>query len=262
MPNKFGGGTINLPEFDNDMFLAGREKIKYTRSEKRAQRREYRQKDGTAEEVIKKIGKVNYQIEMTGKRKTRKIFHVNMLRRYQTSNFVGFVQDTNVPEEGDEIGVWETTNPLANEALLGAELTDSQREDVWSLIAKYSNVWSLVHGTTDKIAHAIEAGSCRPVRQPSYRIPQAYKAKVLSEVQKMRQAGVIEPSTSQWSFPIVPVRKKDGSLRICIDYRKRKKDGSLSIVQAKPMEMLMPYQERTLRQTTFPSFTLEKGEGM
>ncbi len=63
---------------------------------------------------------MNYQIEMTGKRKTRKIFHVNM---YQTNNFVGFVQDTNVPEEGDEMGVWETTNPLVNEALLAAELT-------------------------------------------------------------------------------------------------------------------------------------------
>ncbi len=40
-------------------------------------------------------------------------------------------------------------------------------------------------------------------------------AEVLAEVQKMRQAGVIKPSTSEWSFPIVPVRKKDG---ICIDY--------------------------------------------
>ena len=77
-------------------------------------------------------------------------------------------------------------------------------------------MWSVVPGRTDKIAHAIETGTCRPVRQPSYRIPQVYKA----EVQKMRQAGVIVPSTSEWSFPIVPVRKKDGSLCICIDYRR------------------------------------------
>ncbi len=68
----------------------------------------------------------------------KKIFHVNMLRRYHTSNFVGFVHDTNVPEEGDEIGVWETTNPFENEALLGAELTDSHREDVQSLTLSLS----------------------------------------------------------------------------------------------------------------------------
>ena len=48
----------------------------------------------------------------------------------------------------------------------------------------------------------------------------------------MRQAGVIVPSTSEWSFPIVPVRKKDGSLRICIDYRRL---NALSVGDAYPM---------------------------
>ncbi len=45
-----------------------------------------------------------------------------------------------------------------------------------------------------------------------------FKADVLAEVQKILQAGVIKPSTSQWSFPIVPV--KNGSFRI---YFKSKK---------------------------------------
>lgn len=39
------------------------------------------------------------------------------------------------------------------------------------------------------------------------------------EVNEMLQQGVIEPSHSPWSLPIVMVKKKDGKRRFCIDFR-------------------------------------------
>ena len=40
------------------------------------------------------------------------------------------------------------------------------------------------------------------------------------EVHTMIEMDVVEPSSSEWSSPIVIVPKKDGSLRVCMDFRK------------------------------------------
>ena len=51
-------------------------------------------------------------------------------------------------------------------------------------------------------------------------VPYALRPKVEQELERLQQAGVIEPvQFSEWAAPIVPVMKKDGSVRICGDYK-------------------------------------------
>ena len=77
----------------------------------------------------------------------------------------------------------------------------------------------MLHGKLSQMhvaEHSINT-EARPIRQAPYRIPQAYREEVLKELKEMEESGVIEPSHSEWASPIVVVKKRDGSLRICVD---------------------------------------------
>ncbi|GFO48475.1 reverse transcriptase [Plakobranchus ocellatus] len=58
------------------------------------------------------------------------------------------------------------------------------------------------------------------IRVKPYPLPFAARDFVTQEVRDLLSLGVIEPSDSPYCFPIVVVWKKDGSMRLCIDFRK------------------------------------------
>ena len=57
-----------------------------------------------------------------------------------------------------------------------------------------------------------------PVNVQPYRYPQFQKDEVERLIKEMLAAGIIQPSTSPYSNPMLVVKKRDGSWRFCIDY--------------------------------------------
>ena len=60
-------------------------------------------------------------------------------------------------------------------------------------------------------------------RVPPYRIPEARREAIQTEVRRMLQLGVIEESRSAWCSPVVLVPKPDGTYRFCKDFRRLNK---------------------------------------
>ena len=118
--------------------------------------------------------------------------------------------------------------PSVGERIQGASVgegnvTDSQRESVRDLLLKHEAVFSVDQndvGMIGTVAHRIELLDDTPIYQKPRRLPEPIAEEIDRQCAELQLADIIEPSISPWSSPVVPVRKKDGSIRLCVDYRR------------------------------------------
>ena len=103
-------------------------------------------------------------------------------------------------------------------ALIGDQVTSSQREELQSLLQEHTAVFDTSPSHTEVVEHRIKTGDAKPVYHPPYHTT-SMAEEVRYEVQTMLEAGITVPSSSPSTSPLVPVHKKDGSLRLCVDYR-------------------------------------------
>ena len=172
-------------------------------------------------QVTRRLGNLNYEVDMHDRQKQRRIFHVNMLRRWHQPPHTSYVAEEVVKEEYDDedIPLWDggesDSHPVIN-----SELSEVRKEELHKLLNEFTDVLRDEPGRTTIAEHSLETGSASPIRQQPYRVPHAYRETVRRELEQMEAEGIIEQSSSEWASPIVLVKKKDDSLRLCVDYRK------------------------------------------
>lgn len=110
------------------------------------------------------------------------------------------------------------------EQALTACNSQADRQALADLLCRYASVFSTGEadvGLTDLVHHKIPLRpDTTPIRQPPRRLGPEKDQIVEQEVKKLLEQGMIEPADSEWSSPVVLVKKKDGTWRLCVDYRK------------------------------------------
>ena len=101
------------------------------------------------------------------------------------------------------------------------DLSSQQLARVDKVINKFKSISSDQQGLgkTHLISHKINTTGS-PIKQRYYPLSPAKSKALNEEVDKMLSLGVIAPSQSPWSNPVVMIPKKDGSWRFCLDARK------------------------------------------
>ena len=115
-------------------------------------------------------------------------------------------------------------------------LRESNQQLLYNLLHHYSHVLPSpgepVTGRTISVQHEILTPDARPISCGPRRLAPAGLRTEQKCVKEMLLGGQIEPSDSPWASPVVLVTKKDGSTRLCVDYRRL---NALTIKDAYPL---------------------------
>ena len=101
-------------------------------------------------------------------------------------------------------------------------LTHAEKEKLLHVLLEHHDAFALdekERGETDLAPFKIDTGDAPARKQPARRIPFAVREEVNRQLKRMMETRVIQPSHSPWASPIVLVKKKDGNVRFCVDYR-------------------------------------------
>ena len=193
-------------------------------------------------DIIKKVRENDYVINLDGQ---HKMFHANMLRKYlvrkTTDNGMVILcgcrhleittggmaendslEETDACEErSDDIKYCPLrATQTWKDVKISTDLNEDQQREVRQLLEEYSDVLTDIPGKTNLAECNIELTDDIPFRLKAYPVPYALKREMDKEVSEMMKADIIESSVSEYASSPVVVRKPDGSVRYCIDFRK------------------------------------------
>ena len=186
-------------------------------------------------EIDKQLGPVTYSL-ITSKDKKKKVVHINTIKEYNER----IRKVTAILEEDKQDDDIMNTNDKLK--LIAGDTEENRKADIEVLQQEFSETLREEPGTTDLAVFKINTGDAQPIQQRPYMTANSLKQGVEDEIKWLLDRGFIEESTAEWSSPIVTVRKPNGKIRICVDFRK------VNAVMT-PVPFYMPRIEEVLEAT-------------
>ena len=103
------------------------------------------------------------------------------------------------------------------------KLSEEHKPLVANLLTEYADVFaksSTDVGKTHLVQHIIDTGNEKPIQERVRRFPYEQSKEIAKQVETMKEQGIIQESKSRWASNVVLVKKKDGTWRMCVDYRR------------------------------------------
>lgn len=97
-------------------------------------------------------------------------------------------------------------------------LEEDQKQVLKEVVEKWKAIRPQKLGCTSAVKHVIETDH-RPIKQRYYPVSPHIQGILNKELDEMLEQGIVVPSKSPWSSPVVLVKKPDGTHRFCVDYR-------------------------------------------
>ncbi len=119
--------------------------------------------------VTRNIGKVNYELDMSNRRKRKRILHINLLRKWHTPVEVNYLAMEDDSDDWDsDVPAWNSGDSELDDqqSVIIDRLTPDQMAELRQILEEFSDVLRNEPGRTDLAEHKIETGSARPLRQP------------------------------------------------------------------------------------------------
>ena len=125
----------------------------------------------------------------------------------------------NKESENEEPSVEE--DQTKNEKCEGIiELNEHQGQQLRKVIERNVNKTEIKLKPTHTIEHKINVQGHELIKQRYYHVSPKVREYMYEEIDKMLEEDIIEPSDSDWSNPVVMIKKPNGKYRLCLDFRK------------------------------------------